>query len=80
MDFKKQKKFDLKDAHLIVLAVLGGGAACTAELLTFPFDNIKTRMQMNGKEGMVYIYLIFSYHPLIFFPTNPTRSFTDQNP
>jgi hypothetical protein len=37
---------------LLILSICGGLAACTAEVFTFPFDNLKTRMQMNGKQGM----------------------------
>ena len=36
----------------LLLGFLGGLAGCNAEVVTFPFDNLKTRMQMNGKEGM----------------------------
>lgn len=38
--------------NLLLLGFLGGLAGCNAEVVTFPFDNLKTRMQMNGKEGM----------------------------
>lgn len=42
--------------------MIGGFAANTAEIITFPIDNIKTRMQMNGREGcktLYYIKLLF---------------------
>lgn len=42
----------VKRSPLPLLGALGGLAACTAECMTFGFDNIKTRMQMNGKQGM----------------------------
>ena len=29
---------------LALIGLLGGAASCTAELFTFPLDNIKTRM------------------------------------
>lgn len=56
-DFSKiQKKASITDlvkaAPLPLLGLLGGLASCTAEIFTFPLDNIKTRMQMNGKQGL----------------------------
>ncbi|KAL4491779.1 hypothetical protein ABPG72_006034 [Tetrahymena utriculariae] len=42
----------IQASPLPLLGFLGGLAASTAETLTFAFDNIKTRMQMNGKQGM----------------------------
>lgn len=52
-DFSKtpERKSPPKPNSLL-LGFLGGLAGCNAELVTFPFDNLKTRMQMNGKEGM----------------------------
>jgi hypothetical protein len=32
-----------------LLGLCGGVASIAAEIFTFGFDNIKTRMQMNGK-------------------------------
>lgn len=49
-DFSKKNSHSKPNAFL--LGFLGGLAGCNAELVTFPFDNLKTRMQMNGKEGM----------------------------
>lgn len=55
-DLKPRKAVDIQSlsarAPLTLLGLLGGLASCTAELFTFPLDNIKTRMQMNGKEGL----------------------------
>ena len=50
-DFKKEKNINdlIKKAPLSLLGILGGTASCFAEVFTFPLDNIKTRMQMNGK-------------------------------
>lgn len=56
MDIKRRGEVDVaslaKRAPLPLLGILGGLASCTAEVCTFPLDNIKTRMQMNGKEGL----------------------------
>jgi hypothetical protein len=35
-----------------LIGLIGGLASCTAEIFTFPLDNVKTRMQMNGKDGL----------------------------
>ena len=55
-DFSKKthptKKTEQKKPSSLLLGFLGGLAGCNAEVVTFPFDNLKTRMQMNGKEGM----------------------------
>lgn len=58
-DFKQRRSDSLKPPPLssFYLGFLGGLAAINAELVTFPFDNIKTRMQMNGKE--VHIFFFF---------------------
>ena len=45
-------KSEPKKPNSLLLGFLGGLAGCNAEAVTFPFDNLKTRMQMNGKEGM----------------------------
>jgi len=34
----------IKKSPNYILGILGGSASCTAEIITFPFDNIKTRM------------------------------------
>jgi len=39
---------------LPILGLLGGLSSCIAEVFTFPFDNVKTRIQMNGKAGMPF--------------------------
>ena len=41
-----------KSSSTVIIGMCGGIAACTAEYITFPFDNVKTRIQMNGKDGM----------------------------
>lgn len=35
-----------------IIGLLAGFAACTADIATFFFDNIRTRMQMNGTQGL----------------------------
>jgi len=50
MDFKKQ--YDYTKIPIIHLGLLGGVSAMMAEIVTFPLDNIKTRIQMNGKQGL----------------------------
>lgn len=50
-DFKKQPPIQ-KKISTVFLGFLGGLSACHAEIFTFPFDSLKTRMQMNGKDGM----------------------------
>ena len=49
MDFKKPINLTVIP---IQISFLGGLSAVIAELSTFPLDNIKTRIQMNGKEGL----------------------------
>ena len=49
---KGSKKSNPPKPNLLLLGFLGGLAGCNAEVVTFPFDYLKTRMQMNGKEGM----------------------------
>lgn len=39
----------VEQSSLFMLAFCSGLASCTAEMMTFPFENIKIRMQMNGK-------------------------------
>lgn len=58
-DFKQLEPETLKPPPLssLYLGFLGGLAAINAELVTFPFDSIKTRMQMNGKEVFKLIFL-----------------------
>lgn len=53
-DFSKERsqKSNPPKPNSLLLGFLGGLAGCNAEVVTFPFDNLKTRMQMNGKEGM----------------------------
>lgn len=54
-DFSKgtiSKSNKQQTPNSLLLGFLGGLAGCNAEVVTFPFDNLKTRMQMNGKEGM----------------------------
>ena len=52
-DFKKDQIVDINQlisaSPLALIGLLGGLASCTAEIFTFPLDNVKTRMQMNGK-------------------------------
>ena len=47
-DFEKRKSINMPllvdKSPLLLLGVLGGMASSTAELITFPLDNIKTRM------------------------------------
>ncbi|KRX00255.1 Mitochondrial carrier domain [Pseudocohnilembus persalinus] len=35
-----------------LLGILGGLGSSSGEIVTFAFDNMKTRMQMNGKQGL----------------------------
>jgi len=49
---KSSQKSNPPKPNSLLLGFLGGLAGCNAEVVTFPFDNLKTRMQMNGKEGM----------------------------
>eukprot|EP01017_Pseudomicrothorax_dubius_P031849 TRINITY_DN410_c0_g1_i1.p1 TRINITY_DN410_c0_g1~~TRINITY_DN410_c0_g1_i1.p1 ORF type:complete len:330 (-),score=56.63 TRINITY_DN410_c0_g1_i1:33-1022(-) len=52
MDFKnKAKEAQRRQLSTPFLGILGGLSAMIAESCTFPLDNMKTRMQMNGREG-----------------------------
>lgn len=42
----------IKKSYIGMIGICGGFGSATAELLTFGFDNVKTKMQMNGKEGL----------------------------
>lgn len=42
----------IKKSKIGLIGICGGFGSATAEFLTFGFDNIKTKMQMNGKEGL----------------------------
>jgi len=46
------KNKNVNPIPLPVLGLIGAFASCIAEIFTFPFDNIKTRLQMNGKMGL----------------------------
>jgi len=38
----------INKAPLPIIGLLAGFAACTADISTYFFENIRTRMQMNG--------------------------------
>ena len=46
------KPIDFSIIPSVHIGFLGGLAAVTAEMSTFPLDSMKTRIQMNGKEGL----------------------------